>query len=274
MTKTHTSGKRPSASINIVVYMILPSRRREYNCTVIILVKSTLPIVAEPLDPLNDMLDTYHYDDAESTQAIESTVRGVYNGSEIEVQDQAISIMLEASGCDVDLLLALARSFTAAQDAGHNHCLSTISSIPEEDRLGRITAIRNGPTFSTIVARENLERGPPNVKSSSPANKRVRTNPEVYGCPGKGGKCTKNKFTLWRSRVSYLKHFVQDHVEEYKVGGLLQCPQCEGTESAHHKYPVQGQSLASHIWEKHLSVQTEPGTEITALQSEGEDEMA
>jgi hypothetical protein len=123
-------------------YIILSSRCCKYNCTVIILVKPALAIMAAPLDRVNNILDAYQQHDAESIQeAIESTMHQVYSGCEIEVQDQAISTMLEACGEDVDLLIALTRSFTAAQDAGHNRCLHAISSIPEEDRLRRITAV-------------------------------------------------------------------------------------------------------------------------------------
>ncbi|USP74934.1 uncharacterized protein yc1106_02208 [Curvularia clavata] len=227
------------------------------------------------------MLDAYQQHDAESIQeAIESTLHQVYSGYEIEVQDQAISTMLEVSGGDVDLLIAWIRSFTAAQDAGHNRCLHAISSIPEGDRLRRIRAVvaANVPALPATVARgvatrEKPRRGPRSGESCSPpANKRARTTREIYGCPGEGGKCPKHKYAMWRSRASFLKHFVQDHVQEYKVGRSLQCLQCKGTESAHYKYPEQGQSLAIHIWEKHLSVQTESEAEMTALASEDGDE--
>jgi hypothetical protein len=125
---------------NIILHFIFSLPPCKSNATVIPPVQPPLPTMAEPLYLLNDALNAYHDEDVESTQGINSSVNGGYYATEIEVQDQAISTMLEASGFDLDLLIALVRSFKAAEDAGHNRCLTTISSIPEEERLGRLKA--------------------------------------------------------------------------------------------------------------------------------------
>jgi hypothetical protein len=94
----------------------------------------------------------------------------------------------------------------------------------------------------------------------------------MYGCPGEGGKCTMNKHRRWPSKLSFVKHFVDSHLDEYQASGFLQCLQCKGTEFAHYKYPETGQTLANHIVEKHQSVQIESDAGIAVLELEDSNE--
>lgn len=96
----------------------------------------------------------------------------------------------------------------------------------------------------------------------------------MYGCLGEGGNCTTNKHRRWPSKLSFVKHFVHNHLEEYQANGFLQCLPCKGTEYAHYKYPETGQALAYHILEKHQSVQTEYDADIAALELEDKNESA
>jgi hypothetical protein len=63
----------------------------------------------------------------------------VYASPKTKQQDQAISFMLEVSTRDD--LLRWTESFTAAEDAGYNHCLSIISEIRTEERARRFEAV-------------------------------------------------------------------------------------------------------------------------------------
>lgn len=105
--------------------------------------------MAEYLDSTNDSSDVDMYEYAEPSpdtgydtqvdEDIDRTLDEVYASPKTKQQDQAISFMLEVSTRDE--LLRLTKTFTAAEDAGYNHCLSIISEIPTEDRASRFKAV-------------------------------------------------------------------------------------------------------------------------------------
>ena len=77
--------------------------------------------------------------EGQAYEAIDHTLDEVYASTRTEQQDQAISFMLEVSTRDD--LLQWTESFTAAEDAGYNHCLSIISEIRTEERARRFEAV-------------------------------------------------------------------------------------------------------------------------------------
>jgi hypothetical protein len=105
--------------------------------------------MAENLDSANDSSDVDEYEyaepspdtgyDAQVDEDIDRTLDEVYASPKTKQQDQAIIFMLEVNTRDD--LLRLTETFTAAEDAGYNHCLSIISEIPAEDRARRFAAI-------------------------------------------------------------------------------------------------------------------------------------
>jgi hypothetical protein len=105
--------------------------------------------MAEYLDSANDPFDIDEYKyaepsldtgyDAQVDEAIGRTLDEVYASPKTKQQDQAITFMLEVNTREG--LLRLTEAFTAAEDAGYNHCLSIISEIPAEDRARRFAAI-------------------------------------------------------------------------------------------------------------------------------------
>jgi hypothetical protein len=105
--------------------------------------------MVEHLDSSEDSFDADQHDyavhppstayEVQVDEAIDHTLNEVYASPRTKQQDQAISFMLEVS--TRDYLLQWTESFTVAEDAGYNHCLSIISEIPTEDRARRFEAV-------------------------------------------------------------------------------------------------------------------------------------
>ncbi|CAN9245508.1 unnamed protein product [Alternaria alternata] len=110
----------------------------------------------------------------------------------------------------------------------------------------------------------------PQESEDTPSDRRqslpdsTTTKPKRYGCPGHNWLCKPEELKARRAWTSFKKFstHLMIHREEFVTSGGLKCLSCEGWPSSPGSDPVnvifppEGQELARHIWEKHMTIQT------------------
>ncbi|CAN9234120.1 unnamed protein product [Alternaria alternata] len=189
--------------------------------------------MAGHLDSTNNSSDVEQYEYAEPSP-------DTCYDAQTKQQDQAISFMLEVSTRDE--LLRLTKTFTAAEDAGYNHCLSIISEIPAENRARRfrghritLDACNIRPTREILNVKPQTGGGDlfTKLETASILLRAVKHQelvpPKRYGCPGQQG--------------------------EFETPYGLMCLECAKRDNPTNPiaYPSHGRELAKHIWTDHMT---------------------
>ena len=137
----------------------------------------------------------------------------------------------------------------------------------EEARMKRARQ-SSEETFTSLNELPSTRTTPGSTPSRS-------AKPARYGCPGDEGRCIEHKHRAWRSFKSFYEHLEAQHLEEYKTYGGLKCLECEkynlfvGCHTVSPTYLSQGRDLARHIWDDHMTPETNseqfPNTSFTDM---------